>query len=206
MLALNDYLVPLNLSLKEFAQRMIQKENSDISPGHPFSMKLFELLVEGGCDFYELLSIYSEIPKFENNEIDELMILSPAPKECYTVTRNNIRTCIPRWTSSKYSSGLISEVVESIIDNEILYVQHILRSSQIYTLRQGVIKDNRGLKTIYSVIGNKRFIYIDRSTFVNIDFIRELKGNEIILRTGESLAISRPMLANVKETIVRMWR
>ena len=90
--------------------------------------------------------------------------------------------------------------------NEILYVQHILRSSQIYTLRQGVIKDNRGLKTIYSVIGNKRFIYIDRSTFVNIDFIRELKGNEIILRTGESLAISRPMLANVKETIVRMWR
>lgn len=117
MLALNDYLVPLNLSLKEFVQRMIQKENSDISPGHPFSMKLFELLVEGGCDFYELLSIYSEIPKFENNEIDELMILSPAPKECYTVTRNNIRTCIPRWTSSKYSSGLISEVVESIIDS-----------------------------------------------------------------------------------------
>lgn len=90
--------------------------------------------------------------------------------------------------------------------NEILYVQHILRSSQIYTLRQGVIKDNRGLKTIYSVIGDKRFIYIDRSTFVNINFIRELKGNEIILRTGESLAISRPMLANVKETIVRMWR
>lgn len=90
--------------------------------------------------------------------------------------------------------------------NEILYVQHILRSSQIYTLRQGVIKDNRGLKTIYSVIGDKRFIYIDRSTFVNIDFIRELKGNEIILRTGESLAISRPMLANVKETIVRRWR
>lgn len=90
--------------------------------------------------------------------------------------------------------------------NEILYVQHILRSSQIYTLRQGVIKDSRGLKTIYSVIGDKRFIYIDRSTFVNIDFIRELKGNEIILRTGESLAISKPMLANVKETIVRMWR
>lgn len=90
--------------------------------------------------------------------------------------------------------------------NEILYVQHILRSSQIYTLRQGVIKDSRGLKTIYSVIGDKRFIYIDRSTFVNIDFIRELKGNEIFLRTGESLAISRPMLANVKETIIRMWR
>lgn len=90
--------------------------------------------------------------------------------------------------------------------NEILYVQHILRSSQIYTLRQGIIKDNRGLKAIYSVIDDKRFIYIDRSTFVNIDFTRELKGNEIILRTGESLAISRPMLANVKETIVRMWR
>ena len=32
--------------------------------------------------------------------------------------------------------------------NEILYVQHILRSSQIYTLRQGIIKDNRGLGSI----------------------------------------------------------
>lgn len=62
MLALNDYLVPLNLSLKEFAQRMIQKENSDISPGHPFSMKLFELLVEGGCDFYEFISLLRSIP------------------------------------------------------------------------------------------------------------------------------------------------
>ena len=90
--------------------------------------------------------------------------------------------------------------------NEILYVQHILRSSQIYTLRQGIIKDNRGLKTIYNLIEDKRFIFIERSTFVNIDFIRELKGNEIFLRTGESLAISRPMLANVKETIIRMWR
>lgn len=147
MLALNDYLVPLNLSLKEFAQRMIQKENSDISPGHPFSMKLFELLVEGGCDFYELLSIYSEIPKFENNEIDELMILSPAPKECYTVTRNNIRTCIPRWTSSKYSSGPISEVVESIID-----------SLTDFTPRVRVFNSNLNLRNKRAV--NDRYILI----------------------------------------------
>ena len=171
-MALNDCLVPLNLSLKEFAQRMIQKENSDISPGHPFSMKLFELLVEGGCDFYELLSIYSEIPKFENNEIDELMILSPAPKmilspapkECYTVTRNNIRTCIPRWTSSKYSSGLISEVVESIIDSLTDFTPRVRVFNSNLNLR-----NKRALNDRYILmISEKNALFMDinrRSTY-----------------------------------------
>lgn len=90
--------------------------------------------------------------------------------------------------------------------NEIIYVRHVLRSSQIFTLHQGIVKDNRGLKDIHGIIGDKRFLFINRSTFVNLDFIREIKGNEVILRTGEPLVISRPMLPKVKETIIRMWR
>lgn len=90
--------------------------------------------------------------------------------------------------------------------NEIIYVRHVLRYTQIFTLHQGAVKDNRGLKVIHELIGDKRFLFIDRSTFVNLDFIREIRGSEVILRTGEPLAISRPMLPKVKETIIRMWR
>lgn len=90
--------------------------------------------------------------------------------------------------------------------NEIIYVRHVLRYTQIFTLHQGAVKDHRGLKVIHELIGDKRFLFIDRSTFVNLDFIREIRGSEVILRTGEPLAISRPMLPKVKETIIRMWR
>lgn len=88
---------------------------------------------------------------------------------------------------------------------EIVYVRHVLRTSQITTLNLGIIKDGRGLKEIHEQLGDERFIYIDRSTFVNLDHIRQIKGSEVILRNSEHLPISRQMLTNVKSTINRLW-
>lgn len=88
---------------------------------------------------------------------------------------------------------------------DILYVHHVLRSSQIVTLSCGSIKDNRGLKALHDQLNDERFIYIDRSTFVNLDHIRQIKGQEIILRNMERLPISRKMLVDVKGTINRLW-
>jgi len=88
---------------------------------------------------------------------------------------------------------------------EIVYVRHVLRASQITTLNLGVIKDGRGLKEIHEQLGDERFIYIDRSTFVNLDHIRQIKGSEVILRNSEHLPISRQMLTQVKCTINRLW-
>ena len=88
---------------------------------------------------------------------------------------------------------------------EIVYVRHVLRTSEITTLNLGIIKDNRGLKEIHGQLGDERFIYIDRSTFVNLDHIRQIKGSEVILRNSEHLPISRQMLTKVKYTINRIW-
>ena len=88
---------------------------------------------------------------------------------------------------------------------EIVYVRHVLRTSQVVTQGSGMIKDNRGLKAIYEELNDERFIYIDRSTFVNLDHIRQIKGNEVILRNMERLPISRQMLTSVKYTINRLW-
>lgn len=88
---------------------------------------------------------------------------------------------------------------------EIVYVRHVLRISQIVTLNSGIIKDNRGLKAIHEQLNDERFIYIDRSTFVNLDHIRQIKGNEVILRNMEHLPISRQMLTKVKYTINCLW-
>lgn len=88
---------------------------------------------------------------------------------------------------------------------EIVYVRHVLRITQIITLNLGIIKDNRGLKAIYEQLNDERYIYIDRSTFVNLDHIRQIKGNEVILRNMERLPISRQMLTKVKYTINCLW-
>ncbi len=37
---------------------------------------------------------------------------------------------------------------------EIVYVRHVLRTSEITTLNLGIIKDNRGLKEIHGQLGN----------------------------------------------------
>lgn len=88
---------------------------------------------------------------------------------------------------------------------EIVYVRHVLRNSQIITLNLGMMKDNRGLKAIHEQLNDERFIYIDRSTFVNLDHVRQIKGSEVILRNMERLPISRQMLAKVKYAINCMW-
>lgn len=88
---------------------------------------------------------------------------------------------------------------------DIVYVRHVLRHSQIATARQGTIKDSRGIKALHAQLADERFIFVDRSTFVNLDFIRQMRGCEIMLRNGESVYASRPMLPKVKETINRLW-
>ncbi len=88
---------------------------------------------------------------------------------------------------------------------EILYVQHLLRSSKIHTVSFNVINDNRGLKELYSLLDEKQFVYIDRGTFVNLDYVFQIKGNTVVLRNKEELPASRGMLPKVKMAINRLW-
>ena len=88
---------------------------------------------------------------------------------------------------------------------EIVYVRHILRFSEITTVSGTKIKDNRGLKAILALLNDERFILIDRSAFINLDFIRQIKANQVFLSNGEKLSISRHMLPILKETVNRLW-
>ncbi len=50
-----------------------------------------------------------------------------------------------------------------------------------------------------------RFIRVERSYFVNIDFVLQVSGAELILKNGERLPISRKLLAQVKGRILSLW-
>lgn len=115
MVLLDYFPVPLCTSLQEFLIKVIRQEDGSFPIGHPLCMKLFPLLVAGGCDFYDMLSLYSEIQQLTETELETLVALSPEPGEELPVKKITVRGCIPRWTSSQYSSGAISEVVDSVL-------------------------------------------------------------------------------------------
>lgn len=92
-----------------------------------------------------------------------------------------------------------------ILHKDILYVQKIQRSIQIVTDRQGIFKDNRGIKELFSEIDDPRFIFTDRAYFVNLDYVQELNGSWLVLTNEDRVPISQPMMPNVKKAMIALW-
>lgn len=92
-----------------------------------------------------------------------------------------------------------------ILYKDILYVCKLQRSVQIITERQGNIKDNRGIKELFNEINDPRFIFTDRAYFINLDYAQELDGSWMVMTDGARIPISRPMMQNVKKTIIALW-
>lgn len=91
-----------------------------------------------------------------------------------------------------------------ILFRDIIYIQKTYRSLSIYTTEQGVIRDNRGLKELYGILNDSRFIFTDRSYLVNIDFAQQIDGYWMILKGGKKVPISRPMMSSVKQAVIRL--
>ena len=68
-----------------------------------------------------------------------------------------------------------------------------------------MIRDNHGLQELMDQLHDERFIRIERSYFVNIDYVLQVSGAELILKNGERLPISRKLMAQVKGRILALW-
>lgn len=108
------YPTSLDSSLKGFLSKMLWIEESACPLCHSFSLDLFQKFQDGGCDYFELLSVMTSVNSFSGNELDLLMSLNPKPTEHLTISSKSIRRSLPRWTSSKYHTAPISQIVETI--------------------------------------------------------------------------------------------
>ncbi len=88
---------------------------------------------------------------------------------------------------------------------DIIYVTRISRQLVITTRLLGEITDNRGIKEFFELLHDNRFLFIDRSCFVNIDYISQINGYNLKLTDGQVLPISRRSLQNVKKTLLEQW-
>lgn len=88
---------------------------------------------------------------------------------------------------------------------EILYIRHIARYCQIVTRAGKTIQDERGSKKLFEIIGDERFIFIDRGAFINLDYIQRIENGQAVMTNNDSLPISRRLLPQVKLAINRYY-
>ena len=89
--------------------------------------------------------------------------------------------------------------------DEIISVSRVGRQLVITTKSYGEHTDNRGITEFYNTLDDKRFLFIDRSCFVNIDYLSQIIGYNLKLKNGTVLPISRRSLQNVKQTLLEQW-
>ena len=89
--------------------------------------------------------------------------------------------------------------------DDILYVCRVARILEIHTQSMGIIQDTHGIKDLFDMLKDRRFVFIDRSCFINSDFIQHISNMDVTLINGEQLPISRRMMANLKSHIAKEW-
>lgn len=90
--------------------------------------------------------------------------------------------------------------------NNIIYVQRVMRYLEITVIDQPEpYRSSYGLRDLFSKLNDPRFVYIERSCFVNLDYVTRLTSSVIHLKSGETLPISRKLLPKLKSTILKLW-
>lgn len=88
--------------------------------------------------------------------------------------------------------------------DKVLYITVFHRNVDVHLADGRVINKKSKLKDYDELVSNKKFVYIHRSTIVNIKHISELDHNFIKLNNGEILDISRRRYKSI-ETILNKY-
>lgn len=89
---------------------------------------------------------------------------------------------------------------------EIMYIEKYLRDIFIYT-RDGQERKLLGRKTIKEMkeLLNENFIQIHSGGIVNLEYVKEYSGNDLILQDGKKLHVSRSRMKKTKREISKHW-
>lgn len=88
--------------------------------------------------------------------------------------------------------------------NQIVSVSRTSRQLVINTKDMGQYYDSRGINELFGELDG-RFVFIDRSCFVNIDHVTEITAGSLKMSTGQELPISRRQIKDVKQKIIVHW-
>lgn len=110
-----------------------------------------------------------------------------------------------RKSETKYLTVSHYGDTERISHDDIIYAHRTGRITELIVAEKNAIPLRMPLKEVFLTLGSERFLYIDRSCFVNIDFILKTASGLIVLKNGDTLTMSRKMIPQVKSALNRHW-
>lgn len=157
--------ISLDIALNSFI-RYVWMKKGDSQPD--LLIDLFVMLKDAGCDYYELMSIYSE-HSFSEPHLCMLASVGPAPRAILPITLQNIRKNIYRWSPSQYHTDRIEKVVDDIA--RILFLDN--HGMTIYNSNQNPRRKNALNDRYILLITDDKNLFIDISRKTTIQFEKE---------------------------------
>lgn len=102
----------LKSTLGDFLDKTVSAWNCGDS-SFPVS-KVFEWLLQSGCDYFELMSVFSQLTSYSDEDLVMFVRHVPYARPLPDLNIPAIHSMIPRWTATKYHTAPIQEVLEDI--------------------------------------------------------------------------------------------
>lgn len=156
--------ISLKITIRDFIRLIWFRRGSDAGV---HLIAIFRDLIESGCDFYELLDLYTEYPVSEGFT-HILSSYCPEPASIASATYQNIRENIYRWGPSKCKENSITFVVETI--HQLIFS----RSYGISIYNSNINSSNRNCANDKYVllITNEHCLFFDISRKRTVKFVK----------------------------------
>ncbi|MDE5557713.1 MAG: response regulator transcription factor [Ruminococcus sp.] len=89
--------------------------------------------------------------------------------------------------------------------SEIIYFEADKRKTDVHLNNGKIFSVYKNITELFEMLTNDKFIMIHRCCGVNIDFIKVLKKDIIVLQNSEMLLISRRKIKEVRQQIMKLW-
>lgn len=90
--------------------------------------------------------------------------------------------------------------------SEIVFIEVYNHICIIHTLDGRNYRISKALKEIEHEIKDGRFVRCHKSYIVNVQYIRVIEKNQIIMKHNETVMLGRSMVKKVKEAMMEYWR
>lgn len=89
---------------------------------------------------------------------------------------------------------------------DILYLKKEGKYTLFKCVKAREYRERQTLKNVYENLPQEKFVFIDKSTIVNLSQITEYTKKSLVLRDGTMLWVSRGMWPSVKDKIYSCWK
>lgn len=94
---------------------------------------------------------------------------------------------------------------ERVFYDEILFIYKNGQYSEITLKNQKVIREKNSIEQVFTVLDDERFVWIDRKSIINIDYLKRIEDGKVIMTDGSSHDTSKAKLKVLQNILLEQW-